>query len=336
MHKKKQKPNSISEFQQYINDLHIETNKNKSWTEIYGFLSRTSGYLVKNMVLRKQQPEHFIRPISWLFSLANKLNISLEDSFLKKYPSVCPYCIEHMCICSHTDKQPKRDIPAWKIGEEINRQYEAIKPFGDKNFSYAIETINSIYPCNFSIWQFAGAWRNSTKLYEEISELHEALTKFQHGKKTLKNVEDEFADVLAWIMSSWHCSFKDCNFDDAFIHYYIQGCPVCLSSPCKCIDGSNRTHELVDVAKLEKLRQQLEELNLQIPNNKELIDDLIHSVTAAKDTQNEAAAVIAVKQTQSRLDTIAKTIESTEGITEKTAKIVKSIAAISGYIKEFL
>lgn len=61
---------------------------------------------------------------------------------------------------------------------------------------------------------------------EEVGELAEALR--GGGKKEL---ESEFADVLAWL--STLASMKGVDLEDA-AGKYAQGCPVCREIPCAC------------------------------------------------------------------------------------------------------
>ena len=64
-------------------------------------------------------------------------------------------------------------------------------------------------------------------LKEEIEELGEAMRK--KGKKPL---EDEFADVIAWLASLANVTGVD--LEEAALNKYSNRCPKCDSSPCKC------------------------------------------------------------------------------------------------------
>ncbi len=63
-------------------------------------------------------------------------------------------------------------------------------------------------------------------LCEEVGELAKAIR-----KKDRKNLEEEFADVLAWTFSL--ANLLDINLDDA-IKKYEKGCPKCGRIPCIC------------------------------------------------------------------------------------------------------
>ena len=64
-------------------------------------------------------------------------------------------------------------------------------------------------------------------LMEEIGELGEALK--GEDKKAL---EDEFADVLAWLASL--ANVKHVDLEKAALRKYDSKCPKCGQSPCRC------------------------------------------------------------------------------------------------------
>ena len=67
-------------------------------------------------------------------------------------------------------------------------------------------------------------------LIDEVRELGEALR--EQNKKAL---EDEFADVLAWLASL--ANVVDVNLEEAAMTKYDQKCPKCKQVPCKCTRG---------------------------------------------------------------------------------------------------
>jgi NTP pyrophosphatase (non-canonical NTP hydrolase) len=64
-------------------------------------------------------------------------------------------------------------------------------------------------------------------LVEEVAELGEALK--VDDKKTL---EDEFADVIAWLASL--ANVADINLEKAALNKYDNKCPKCGRLPCQC------------------------------------------------------------------------------------------------------
>ena len=64
-------------------------------------------------------------------------------------------------------------------------------------------------------------------LVEEMEELREALK-----EKNTKAVEDEFADVFAWLASL--ANVVNIDLEKAVIAKYSNRCPKCEQTPCKC------------------------------------------------------------------------------------------------------
>jgi len=64
-------------------------------------------------------------------------------------------------------------------------------------------------------------------LVDEVKELGDALK--TANKKAL---EDEFADVIAWVASL--ANITSINLEEAALNKYNFTCPKCKHSPCKC------------------------------------------------------------------------------------------------------
>jgi NTP pyrophosphatase (non-canonical NTP hydrolase) len=64
-------------------------------------------------------------------------------------------------------------------------------------------------------------------LVEEVEELGEALK-----EKNRKAMEDEFADVLAWLASL--ANVVNIDLEKAATNKYDNKCPKCRQTPCKC------------------------------------------------------------------------------------------------------
>ncbi len=62
---------------------------------------------------------------------------------------------------------------------------------------------------------------------EEVEELGEALK-----EKDVKAMEDEFADVLAWLASL--ANVVNIDLEKAAKTKYNNRCPKCGQTPCKC------------------------------------------------------------------------------------------------------
>jgi len=64
-------------------------------------------------------------------------------------------------------------------------------------------------------------------LKDELNELSEAL---KDGK--IDSIENEFADVLAWLASL--ANISNIDLEKAVLKKYNNTCPKCLTSPCSC------------------------------------------------------------------------------------------------------
>lgn len=64
-------------------------------------------------------------------------------------------------------------------------------------------------------------------LIDEVKELEEALE--SNDKKAL---EDEFADVIAWLASL--ANITNIDLEKAALNKYDNKCPKCKHSPCQC------------------------------------------------------------------------------------------------------
>lgn len=64
-------------------------------------------------------------------------------------------------------------------------------------------------------------------LVDEVEELREAI---EIGNR--KEIEKEFADVIAWLASL--ANVIGIDLEDATLEKYPSKCPKCLHAPCKC------------------------------------------------------------------------------------------------------
>lgn len=324
--------NKLNDFQRYFEDLYGNINNERDWQEIYGYLSRTTGYLTKTLVKKRATEQDFVRPISWLFALASKLDISLEDAYIKKFPGICPYCIEPLCCCHTTNKQPKRQMVPFRILEKRNEQHTVYARASERTFnSFARNTV-AIYPGNQVIWQFAGPWMNCAKLFEEVAELQEAIAKHKIEEKTIDNVTEEFADVFAWILSAWTSSYPDLDLADVIKNYFYEDCPVCKSLPCACQRDDARLQSLIDAKVYAELRGEFEELTSLAKAEGIDLSDLIESLKSIETNQNETVANATITHAKSVYDTLDTSLTKTESVAKKLTSIGKAIGSLSSVL----
>ncbi len=228
-----------------INAIYGKKNKNLDFEYMYSFLTRKTSYLTREFIRadgvdKSKITETYIESLSWLIAISQYLEIDLESSFFSKFPGICPYCISSPCLCSQTHRKPEFTSNARRIKEELSNKKDAIYRFGGSQV-YTPDMINDIYPSNKNIFNIFGGFYHSSRLFEELGELHEAYAKLKEDRFYSKtNLNDELADILAWMLSLWGIMFKDTDLGDAIDNYYIKGCPSCNSSECICDDYSGR------------------------------------------------------------------------------------------------
>lgn len=70
---------------------------------------------------------------------------------------------------------------------------------------------------------------------EEVGELSRALRRGERGTK----LEEEFADVLAWLATL--ASIAGVDLQGAALAKYGAGCPRCRATPCRCAEPPRPT-----------------------------------------------------------------------------------------------
>lgn len=75
-----------------------------------------------------------------------------------------------------------------------------------------------------------GLERTLLRTFQELAELSDAI----HKEKTMQDIEDEIADVFAWIISI--ANLLDIDLGRALINKYNNACSKCGKNPCECID----------------------------------------------------------------------------------------------------
>jgi len=332
---------AIKSFQEYLDKLYGGPNSKRQWDYLYGYLSRGIAYLCKNIERGVVQPlwrepsgvviepAHFLRPLSWLFAVASRFNVDVQEACLRRFPGICPYCLDRPCLCVRTRKLPVKWLAGWKAEEELNAKYDVMIRHNPLiSLQFATDNLFDIYPNNEVLWYQVGPWHHFVKLHEEIGELHEAICQYEVKKKPLKAVGAEVADVLAWLLGAWKIVYAERSIDDTAIDYYREGCPVCSSFPCICTDRQDRIAELVNAETLKAIQSHVANLSEILPQSAVALKDLMKSIEIATRTQSEPTAVKAVKQTASRLEEIRKGLSSVDEIGQKAGGIISTVLSI--------
>jgi hypothetical protein len=324
-------------YQTYIKDLYSEINENRDFADLYGYLHRNVGYLGKSIELGMDDQSKFILPISWLFSLSTKLDIDIVEALIKKFPGICPYCLESQCVCYRTNKKPLRSMSAYEIEETMYYKWESVShSLVDFNLGKAVELIANIYPYNEVVWKSARYHIHLLKIHQEMTEIHEAYSNYVNDKKPINAVMDEIADVFAWILSAWAIKNPKESIDRAFIDYYVNDCPVCRKAPCKCGLSDSRPATLPDFDKLALLREKLDNLVLFFPDPPNEFTDLLKSYDIVKKTQNMPIAWATITQTKDILEKLRKTVTTLDvdgkssAVLHSALNIVNTILKVEG------
>ena len=332
---------TIRELQDYLSKLYGRPNIQRDFESYYAYLDRTAGYLCKSIYRQNARPQEFIRPISWLFSLATNQKIDVEDAFLQRYPGACPYCLENPCVCFKTGQQPATPLPAYRVQEEMDYKYNTLKNTTREPFTldWAVKNIESIYGVNEVIWYYAGPWHHISKIHEEIAEIHEAYTRLKRGEIHRVVLASEIADVLAWMLGVWGILFPEKSLVEEFIDYYYLGCPVCKSNPCVCDLYAGRPEGLMDYKLLIQARNLLQELSHElsaiVPDYQKELNDLILSFDVAVKTQNEPTAKLSVSQAQAKLKPLREILLSSE-TSQRTVALFADLLTIINTLSRFL
>lgn len=323
------KPSSIRDFQEYLKTLYEDKNSERTIEYLFSYLFRNVSYLSRSKKDSTSWEDHYIKSISWLLATANKLNIDLESALLKKFPGVCPYCTACPCTCSKTGERPEQLTPEWKIKDELKEKYNtAYNNLKNISIDQYISLINNIYPANRHIWKAVGHNYHFARVLEELGEIHEAYTGFCKGERSIDQVAEELADVLAWLLSAWEIASRQ-KLTDSIIGHYYNDCPVCMQTPCKCDDYSSRGQRLVKKAELEEFQKKLTELLEAAPGKLNDLKTIIESIESIKENPDTTSAKRVVKQGISVLDKFGGALEAADGIGEKASNIARAILAFT-------
>ncbi|MGC1375319.1 MAG: toll/interleukin-1 receptor domain-containing protein [Anaerolineales bacterium] len=323
----------IAFYQGYIAGLYAKINQQRRFEDYYSYLDRAAGYLGIAIEKGLQEDKKFILPISWLFSLSTALKIDLQKAFIKRYPAICPYCLETECICLETGKRPSKDISISKIWETMDSKYEAVlNTMGIYDLDKAVENIRSIYPLNKTIWRFSGEWYQIARIHKEIAEIHEAYGSYKKNEKSIEGVGEEIADVLAWILGAWGIMYPDKSLDNSFQKYYSTDCPLCRKYPCECNLYDSRSDILVDINRLRPIKRELEKMLPSLPDQKD-VRKLIRSYEDVLIRQHGPAA----RETASQTIDILEKIEDSISISDaNSSQILSTVQALKKEINTIL
>lgn len=153
---------------------------------------------------------------SWMISLANRLQIDLEDMVWKRFPAVCSYCGNSPCVC-RSMKPGKRAV----IKIDGSRKPKSLKE--------TQEMFARVYPAEGRTLSEAGV-----HLAEEMGEINEAIHTFfgEHKEEQFGFIQEELADYISCVFGV--ANSAGFNFGQELAELFGNNCHVCHQSPCEC------------------------------------------------------------------------------------------------------
>ncbi|EMJ7519434.1 hypothetical protein QPK77_08120 [Providencia rettgeri] len=329
---------SIKEMSELNRAIYSESNEQLDFEYMYSYLTRKISYLSRGFLRTKSQDNEevmhtFIQSLSWLFSICQLLDIDPQEAFYKKFPSCCPYCLKKPCLCTQTHRKPEKINSAIYIKSELNSVYHSYI----KNRENSIDPtrmINEIYPSNKNIWGVFGGFYHSSRLFEELGELHESYCRLKKDENYNRdNLSEECADIFAWLYSLWGINFTQ-ELWSKFQDYYINGCPVCNHKQCICKPYSGRIS--VTDSKKALLTDLMNDLS-KLSNDKELgeyktnIDAALTSLQDAIDSGKDIDSRRTIDEVESVLESVNKSSSHVSGIINNSASIITVIRGFMGF-----
>ncbi|MEM2830950.1 MAG: MazG nucleotide pyrophosphohydrolase domain-containing protein [Candidatus Jordarchaeales archaeon] len=91
----------IREFQKLMHDLYFENDSKRGVLGNFAWLISEVGELARAIRSgdKSKIEEEFADVFAWLASLANVLDVDIEEAAMKKYPGKCPRCGQNPCKC---------------------------------------------------------------------------------------------------------------------------------------------------------------------------------------------------------------------------------------------
>jgi len=220
-------------------------NYNRTSYELFSHLVEVSGAFAKYLFKRNKPIEactFLPRMFSWSLAVYQKVKMGqgqIESALLKKFPTVCPYCLQSPCACkgikAEVTDEDLRKVYLNRSGgqsttvDEIQLMFRRIyeTTWWKTSSDRPLEAIRSVY----------------TRYVEELSELSESI-RFHHLYP--QNFDNEFADLMAWwfalvSMMNMVVDEPDVLYAGTLLWDMFPGrCPICRLHLCDCRPGPVR------------------------------------------------------------------------------------------------
>ncbi len=218
MEKKLLRIMSLANFQKLNAQIYLVQNDQNFETS--AMVSRMHRYVTQILkAVRKEKTENagywISMGFSWSLALANRLHINLDEEMWKRFPGVCPYCVDARCTCK--ERAASRQVVS------INPSH-IIKP--STLFSFQ-KMFAGIYPDNT-------LQDSAMHLAEEAGEVDEAVEHFMgtHDQRLFEAIAIELVDVITHLFAVATGLQLDlaCEMEK----YFNEGCLKCHRTPCGC------------------------------------------------------------------------------------------------------
>ncbi len=222
-------------------------NYAKTPYEIHLHLTEVCGIFAKHLLKRRDigDAEKFLPKIfAWTVALLRKVRPeqdNLEEIVLRKFPNLCPYCLEKPCACWKGEKPTLHD-------QQLRHAYYQRAPTMRRSLNDFQLMFREIYGKSWVAGDDRGHYSPEVwgklfiRLIEEVAEVGEAI-RFHHLYP--ENFDNELADLLAWwfaLVSSLQAEGEESVLlaEDCLWKAYPGHCPDCQMVPCLCRPGPVR------------------------------------------------------------------------------------------------
>ena len=235
----------LNEWAEMFREIYFPTqNYNRSKIEIFVHLIKVFGG-GSRFLFRTSDPDgsrdYLAKIFGWYCALANRLQIDLEETLWRKYPGVCPRCMQAVCMCERTPKDIEPGKLAVLAASNSYQKPESLRQW-QTMFGHMYRSPNGGEAIPPSRDRLAMVF---TRMAEELGEVAEAILldeAIDHEVGLV--IRNEFADLGAWIFAlANNLQFVDpaasgVTLADVSWNLYGGKCHRCQKSPCICVRGS--------------------------------------------------------------------------------------------------
>lgn len=226
----------LAQWQRHFRDIYGDINEQRAPEIVWGRLVEHMSGLARSVRNDdKGRIEHFApRAFAWIFALASRLEMDLEEVMWACYPNHCPHCRKQEgCTCmseKNTGTRPRRLSDTVEVSDLQQKQP---KPRHLQDWMMMLNRVYSISNTELEKYKIL------VHLQEECAEVHEAMRHklTTHPKRPPEvselHLRQEMADLFAWTAAIHN--FLRLNPIESYLErLYVPLCPECSHKPCDC------------------------------------------------------------------------------------------------------